>query len=589
MPTLPMKIGVPLDELSVLFFASLGFAIWLVYVFCQRKFAERGVAASGDFIYQLLPRQLATREEYSHGFVIYFGSMAVMVVFLSLLGANNLEQLGIELPKHLSYVAVPVAIALVLMGALPNVPGLMVIETFLRQYAHERAYIPDSARATGERLAAADFDFTSYQGEALRSPEMRGVEPADFTKPRHTLEHGWARLCCLVFAQKSYRMEALTGSLDAGLLRNYQKDLELVEAQKRSMEAEVAAWRTARASDPFYSNESLRAGIVDNLCKLYILLGCAVRLKVPPSDDIDQALRPLGFRLNHASRPPGTGDMKLVCLAAITISTALLGFAAIALGQRGWWEMSPGYPQTMLQPFVDTVSTLIPHATAIMIADLLRRHRISKGSWFVASGQRQRANGANYIRVALASGVAGYLGLILWGLTQAAPTADSFRIEIPNALLAMVTGGFYAWHLDNAEIGRRPSRSWELGSESVLTGLCGLIAACATWQIILGAAAAAVDRIILITVINATVGLVLAWYIPLAAARQYDPLSDAGKERVRALETAAEVRLGNSAAAWLDRPHPVLGSKSPRTAAADEVDGYERAISLLQTPVAVAA
>lgn len=589
MPTLAMKIGVPLDEMSVLFFASLGLSIWLVYIFCQHKFAERNFAASGDFIYQLLPQQLATREEYSHGFNIYFSSMAVLVIVLSLLGASNLEQFGIELPKQLSYPAVPFAIALILLGALPNVPGLMRLETFLRQYAHERAYIPDAARATAERLAAADFDFTSYQGETLQSPEMRGVEPADFTRARHTLEHGWARLCCLVFAQKSYRMEALTGSLDAGLLRNYQKDLELIEAQKRSMEAQVTAYRTARASDPFYTNESLRTGIVDNLYKLYILLGCAVRLKTPPSNDIDQALRPLGFKLSHARRPPGTGDMKLVCLAAIAISTLVLGFAAVCLGQSGWWKMSLGYPQTMLQPFVDAVSTLVPHATAIMVADLLRRHRISKGSWFAASGQRQLANGANYIRVALACGVAGYLGLILWGLTQAPPTQESFKIEIPNALLAMITGGFYAYHLDNAETGRRPSRLWELGSESALTGLCGLIAACITWQIMLSAATAAVDRIILTTLINAAVGFVVAWYIPLAAARQYDPLSDASKERVGALETAAQARLGNSAAAWLDQPHPVLGSTSPRAAAAADVDGYERAISLLQTPTAVAA
>ena len=61
MPTLPMKIGVPLDEMSVLFFASLGLSIWLVYIFCQHKFAERNFAASGDFVYQLLPQQLATR------------------------------------------------------------------------------------------------------------------------------------------------------------------------------------------------------------------------------------------------------------------------------------------------------------------------------------------------------------------------------------------------------------------------------------------------------------------------------------------------------------------------------------------------
>jgi hypothetical protein len=576
--------------MSPLFFASLAAAICLVYMFCQRKFAERSVTESGDFIYQLLPRQLATRQEYSHGFVIYFGSMAGMVVLLSLLGANNLEQLGIALPKQIGYVGVPLAIAFMLMGALPNVPGLMRVETYLRQFAHERAYIPDAARATAERLAAADFDFTSYQGEALHSPEMRGVEPADFTRSRHTLEHGWARLCCLVFAQKSYRMEGLTGSLDAGLLRDYQRDLELIEGQKKSMEAQVAAYRTTRASDPYCTNEALRGDIVSNLYKLYILLGCAVRLKAQPNDDIDLALRPLGFKLNRAPRLDGNGDLKLVSLTVVAVSTTLLGLAAMGFGQLGLWTMSWVYPQTMLQPFLDAAATLVPHATAIMVADLMRRRAVNKGSWFAASGQPQRANGANYIRVAVVCGVAGYLGLILWGLTQGPPTQDSFKIEIPNALLAMVTGGFYVYHLDNAETGQRPSRPWELGSETVLTGLCGLIAACATWQIILGAAAAAVDKIILTTVINAAVGFALAWYLPkAAAAARHDPLAEASRERVRALETAAQLRLGNSAPGWLDQQHPVLGGISPRTAAAAAVDGYERAISLLQGPTALAA
>jgi hypothetical protein len=585
MPTLPMNV-----EMSPLFLACLGVSIWLVYVFCQGKFAERSVTESGDFIYQLLPRQLATRQEYSHGFVIYFGSMAVMVVFLSLLGTGNLEKLGIPLPKQIGDAAVPFAITFMLMGALPNVPGLMRVETYLRQFAHERAYIPDAARATAERLAAADFDFTSYQGEVLQSPEMRGVEPADFTRSRHTLEHVWARLCCLVFAQKSYRMEGVTGSLDAGLLRNYQRDLELIESQKRSMETQVAAYRSARATDPFYTNEALRADIVSNLYKLYILLGCAVRLKAQPNADIDLALRPLGFKLNHAPRRDGNGDLKLVSLTVVAVSTTLLGLAAMGFGQLGLWTVSGVYPTTVSQPFLDAAATLVPHATAIMVADLIRRRLVNKGSWFAASGQDQRANVANYIRVALVCGVAGYLGLILAGLTEGLPTQNSLKVEIPNVLLAMVTGGFYVYHLDNAETGRRPSRPWELGAETVLTGLCGLIAACLTWQIMPVGVAEAVDRIILTTVINAAIGFAFAWYLPQAAAAAlYDPLAAASKERVRALETAAQLRLGNAAPGWLDRQHPALGGVSPRAAAAADVDGYESAISLLQGPMAVAA
>src|SRR5262245_2908999 len=290
MPELRMHIGVPLDELSVVFFGSLAAAIWLIYVFCEQKFAERSVIGSRDYIYQLLPRQLATRAEYSKGFLIYFGTMAAIVTLLSLLGPNNLEPLGIALPKHISYAGVPLALALVLMGALPTVPGLVTLEKLLRQSAHARAYIPDAARATAQRLAAADFDFSSYQGEVLQSPEMRGVEPADFTRPRHSLEHAWARLCCLVYVQRSCRIEGLTDSLDASLLQDYETDLRLIEIEKKSMEAQIAAYRVARAKDPYYTNEGLRRDIADNLHKLYILLGCAVRHKMQTDDNIEPAL-----------------------------------------------------------------------------------------------------------------------------------------------------------------------------------------------------------------------------------------------------------------------------------------------------------
>jgi hypothetical protein len=108
-PSLPMQFGVPLNELSFLFFGCLGIAIWLVYVFCQKRFAERSITESSDWIYQLLPRQLATREEYSKGFLIYFGTLAAFVVLLSLLGPKNLEPLGIKLPQSAGYVIVPLA------------------------------------------------------------------------------------------------------------------------------------------------------------------------------------------------------------------------------------------------------------------------------------------------------------------------------------------------------------------------------------------------------------------------------------------------------------------------------------------------
>jgi hypothetical protein len=255
-----------------------------------------------------------------------------------------------------------------------------------------------------------------------------------------------------------------------------------------------------------------------------------------------------------------------------------------------FWQLSVVFPATVFQPFIDTVSTLIPHLTAIIVADMMRRHAIDTGTWFKAYGARQRANSANYIRVALVCGVAGYVALISWGLTQASPSLDGFKIEVSNALLAIATGWFYVYHLDNVELDQRPSRVWELGSQTIVTGFGGFIAACATWQIIEIPGGVPVDKIVLTTLINASVGFVFAWYIPrAAAAARPDPLVEAKEERIRALEAAALARFNSpaQATAWLEQPHPVLG-KSPKAAAAD-VDGYEHAISLLQGPPSLVA
>jgi hypothetical protein len=558
-----------------------------VYLFCRQKFQERIVTESRDYIYQLLPRQLATSEEYFRGFLIYFGTMASLVTVLSLLGPNNLSALGMKLPDGVNYLILPLDIALVLIGAVPNIPGVMLLEKYLRTYAHQRAYIPDSALATANRLAAADFDFTRYDGETLQSREMRGVELSDFTQPRGSLRNSWARLCCLVFVLKSCRIEGLTEPLDATMLRDYERDLELIESKKKSMESEIALYRAAKANDRYYSNDDLRHAIRDNLYKLYILLGCAVRLKMQPHDDIDLALSRFGFKLESRTRARNTGDLQLIALTVVAITVTIMGFAAAWLGRLALWPLSPVFPQTMFQPFIDTAAVLVPHATAIMVADWIRKRAIRKEAWFSGHGSHRRGDVANYIRVGLICGFTGYIGLIVWGLTQQKPTLAGFMIDAPNALLAMTTGSFYAYHLDNAEMGRRPSRVWELGSQTALTGICGLVAACITWEVIFGTDSAAIDKIVLTTIINATVGLTFGYYLPLAAAAdQHNPLLDASDERVAALETTAQARLGDhEASSWLDTPQPGLGDKTPRAAAAAEVEAFAQAIAALNEPL----
>ncbi len=587
-----MQFGVPLDENSPLFFGCLIAAIGLVYLFCSRKFGERSVVGNEDYVYQLTPRQLATPEEYSKGFLIYLSTMVFTVVILSLIGPKNLHSLGLPVAQDISYAIVPLAVAFVLISVLPNVPMLQEIERRLRQYAHERAYIPAAARATADRLSAADFEFSSYAG-SLQTPDMRGVEPTDFTQPRRSLEHDWARLSCLVYEERSRRLSGTIGPLDAGLLQDYETDLELIEARRRSMEAEVAAYRAEKARNPTYTNDALHQTIRNSLHKLYILLGCAVRLKKQPHDDINLALRPFGFKLDQPPARVDNRDLMLVGMAVMAGSVLLLGFAAVEAAHLRLWAASDVFPQTWYQPLIDTIEAVVIYGAGIFMADFVRKRRIRKGSWFRSNGLIKWPSGANYVRIAFASAVAGYIGSILWGLAFRGITIDQLKLTAPFMLLPAATGAFYVYHLDNIELNLRPSRLRELSWQTIGTAICGLIAASASFAVLFGDVSPVTDQILLKAAISAAVGFSLAWYIPDAAATakaRSDPLTLARRERIGLLEAAAFRRFGNTtvAADWLEQPHGALDGRSPKSAAVD-VEGYEKAISLLQGPQAVVA
>src|SRR5437764_879781 len=126
-------------DIGPLFIVGVVAAMGLLYLFCRKKFDERSVTGNSDYVYQLLPSELATRQEYNKGFLTYFGTVVFVVTALSLLGPKDLSLLGITL-EGASVDFKPVYLAIVLMGIVPNIPVLQDIEKWLRQYAHEMAY-----------------------------------------------------------------------------------------------------------------------------------------------------------------------------------------------------------------------------------------------------------------------------------------------------------------------------------------------------------------------------------------------------------------------------------------------------------------
>jgi hypothetical protein len=591
-PPLDRNFGPPPDDPnSVYFYLFLVAAMVLVVLFCCKKFQEFSVEESSqDYVSPLLPRFLASRDEYVTGLLIYGGAMVLAVSLLSLLNADTFRDIGV-LPKSVTNSAVPLIGALLLIGILPNVPVLQEIEKWLRRYAHERAFIPSSARAMADRLAAADFDFSAYSAqEVLLCAEMRGVDPADFAMPRRSLEHSWAKLTCVAYELDRRRTSGELDRLDVELLRRYSKHLDSIGAQRRALEADVAQYRKEKMNFAGYTDYALHRAIQDALYRLYILIGCAVRLNTDANGTIDTTLESFGFGLIQAT--PKT-DSRSLTIGAMLLSGALVliaGFAAVILGRVDLWNVSIFFPRIWTQPFNDATSSLALIGPAMVAAGLIRTNGLKSGSWFAAANSAQpRRTWAKYAVVAGAGGAAGYAGSVIWGLAFQKITPEALLLPLPYLLLAAAISLSWVYNLDNAKLGTRHSWIFEIAGQSIALGICGFVGAAGSFILLIGDQAfAAFDWILLTTATYAAIGGLLAWYIPRAAAtRICDPRAKATEERFHALESAAVARFGDRTivAEWLEKSQPALGGRSPRSAAGD-VEGFEHALSLLHGSLA---
>jgi Protein of unknown function (DUF2384) len=571
-----------LDPVTIVSFA---FGVMIVALNSIKSFAQPTLENGEDeFITQLLPKYLATREEYSRALFCYMASMVAILCAMTVLGPRLFDALP---PMKQFTQTAPLGFALILVGLLPNVPWLRDVEWRVRHFWHERAYIPAAARATADTLRASNFDFSAYKSDAvLDSPLMREIGQNDFEAPRGSIGHGWVRLSCLLYELRRRRDAGETKFLDSELLDRYQKDIDSITIKRRALESDIVQYRQEKARNKFYDNNQLDRDITDALRQLYILLACAVRLKVNRSSDINATFRSFGFVLEPSPPPSGHQDLIIVGLAVMTGSLLALVFAAVVAGSVGLWQPSPHFPNDAVKPFMWAISALLVQGVAILTADWVRSRLLRRGRWFAVAGQERQAIGANYIRVALVCVGTGYVALYAWNAIFHPVTIELAKGMAAFALLPGATGAFYAYHLDNAELRRRPQRWKEIGLQSVVTALCGL-AATPVWLALNGSAGGNVDFTGLVTLFGAVMGASLAWYLPEAAASpRFDPLAEARDARVAMLRVATLERFGDvkSAQQWLAQPHPALGNRAPEQAAA-HIELFARVLGLLQQQV----
>ena len=445
-PLISISYGHLTYAVSFEFLLALLFSIGIVFLFSLQKFGEPTCARDeNDPTTQILPKHLASREQYSRAHMLYVSIMVLVVVSISVLGPRVLGPNAQGVPD--APTALPLFVALVLVGALPNVPWLQDLEKALRRFAHQRAFIPSAARADAARLRAAAFDFSRFNvPEILNSPALRGVTAKDMERPRGTLEYSWARLSCLVYQVRELQNGVNTGLLDEELVKSYASAIDQVVLQRKSMEEDIVEYRT-RANDPRYDSDELHRRIMTALNQLYVLLVCGVRVRT--GGDIGHVLSSFGFKVSP-SEPPRNNNVVIVGFGVIALASFAVVQISLWLGQlsrvANLWTPSEYFPATHFEPFLWSASILLLHGTAVAVASRMRTRRLNEGTWFENGRVGRQRITANYVRVALGCAVSGCFSLLLWGLLFEPLSMELVKKQASYALLPAVTGAFFVYH-----------------------------------------------------------------------------------------------------------------------------------------------
>lgn len=570
----------PYDASTVQLMLSLGVGGLIVFLFAMNRFGTTPIGGTDELIAKFPTKYLATRDEYARAMIVYITTMLVALAAFSVLGPAALKIGGYAPPAALTP-ALPLVIALILAGAIRKVGYLQEIERNLRQFARERAYIPAATLAIADKMAAADIDYAPYQqGTILALPVMAGVEPGDFTCPRGSLEYGWARLCVLSYELDAGRAAAIVGPLGAPLLRAFEK-------RRQTLADDVVEYRAQLAQGRSYSSAKLHGRIREMLRAYHLLLACAVRQKLAPGADVTLELVRLGFVCEESHEPaPERGNLIIGGLGVMAACLFLLVMAAAALS--GFWHASRYFPASTLDAFLWCLSAVSAHGVAILIADRMRVRALARGRWYRTDAHGRSSPLANLIRVGIVCGIGGYVVLVLWGAVyQERVTPALFKGMAAYAMMPATTGAFYAFSLDNVALRCRPPRALEIALQAIVTAFFGAVS-CSAWYALNGDdPRSGFDLIVMVTIFGAVIGGSLGWYIPQSVPQDpYDPLGDARAVRVRKLEGVALARFddANAARQWLDHASVQLGSRTPRAAAGESVDGYDDAVGLLTGP-----
>jgi hypothetical protein len=563
-------------ELTTQTFATILIGLLVVLVFGVQKFNEPTFQASEDQPETLFaPRFLALPRQYVNALLFYLGSLSLLYVVCSAAGTKGFAEALNGTP--LKPESFPLAIALIIVGIVPNVKWIQQVELFFRRAAHRRAFIPEGAQLMHTRLRGAKFDFSKYdRPEILDDDVFRTIERSDFAAPRNSIEHRWARFTCLVYAllqldnadgDAADDFGKIPEDLDLEFVSAYRLEYERVLMLHKNMQHGIASYRQGTLSDSG-DVEDLAEALQQALRRTYVFIGCAVRLKYPIDAGAINALAHFGFKVKPLQPAP---SMFYVIRWAALAMPALVFLAVIAAQIFGL-----EFPQDNMTPqqtaVVWALSSLLVHGCAAWAAYKLRARLKITSEW----------NGTpiQIVSAGVVGGVAGLAALLpLVALFGDEPFTMSAAMKaMPWVALPGTTGAFTAYFLDTSSEVARGRRLREAAIQGFVTALVTYLVL--TVQPDARMSGSMEYFVIFVTLL---IGGSLGFFLPHCHRELERSFSGEAQSRIDDFRWEATRIFGDEAKAndWLNQPNAALGGMTP-IAAAKSGGGGDRVRAVLR-------
>jgi hypothetical protein len=549
-------------------FATTLIGLLVVIVFGIQKFNEPTFEASENQPETLFaPRFLALPRQYVNALLFYLGSLSLLFVLFSTAGANGFA--GILTGTPLKPEAFPLAVALILVGVIPNVKWIQQVELFFRRIAHRRAFIPEGAQLMYTRLRSAEFDFSRYdRSEILEGELFRTVERTDFSAPRNSIEHRWARFTCLVYALRQFdnpdgdpadNFGNIPQDLDRDFVKAYRPEYERLLVLHRNTQHAIANHRQGALTDSVDIADLVRA-LQQALRRTYAFIGCAVRLKYPGDAGALNALADFGFKVKPLD--PAPSIFYLIRWVALAMPTLI--FVTVMVANFSGLEISQGNMTPEQTALLWALSALMVHGCAAWAAYKFRAHLKYTAEW---SGKPLQI-----IKAGIVGGCAGVAILLLLDARFGTEPFDMKEIMkmLPWLALTGTTGAFTSYFLDAPIAVERGRRVREAAIQ-------GLVTALVTYLVLTVVPDDNIQGTMKYFVIFVTllIGGSLGFFLPHCHRELERSLSGEAQSRIGEFAWEAARIFGDEARAneWLNQPNAGLGGATPVEAARSTIGG----------------